>query len=107
MYPLIHRSIIVGVSAESEGDPIANLLAGIDDLVDHGTVWANTAGAVTMPARARRELGLRPEAHWRVFGSASLGMALVVCPSQDPADALANLLRGTSTFVGATSSHAV
>lgn len=46
-----------------------------------------------MPAQARKALGLPTNAHWHVFGSPELGVAIVLAPRQDPRKILEFLLR--------------
>src|ERR1700679_2567801 len=78
-------------SATSQASPAA-LIAALADLIDYGIAWANKAGAITIPAQAREELGLASTAHWRIFGSPALGIAVLVGPRRTASDALGFLL---------------
>lgn len=79
--------------AQTTSDAISLLVDALTELVDYGTAWANKAGAVTIPAPARDELGLTSPDHWRVFGSPALGVALVIGPRRSPRDSLEFMLR--------------
>jgi hypothetical protein len=48
-----------------------------------------------MPAQARKDLGLADGAHWRVFGSPDLAVAIVVGPHRSPRETLDFLLGGS------------
>ena len=74
-------------------EPARALIDALGALSDYGTAWANKAGAITMPSQARRDLRLPTLSHWRVFGSASLGVAVIVGPRQSPEESLEFLLR--------------
>ena len=78
----------------TRNEAIAELVAALPDLADYGTVTVNDGGGLTIPAAARRSLGLGTPAQWRVLGSPSLGLALVVGPRRSAAETLAFLLRG-------------
>ena len=82
-------------AAAPRGDPVG-LIAAVDDLIDYGTAWANKAGGITIPAQARGELGLTSVSHWRIFGSPSLGIAILVGPRRTASDSLGFLLGGES-----------
>ena len=62
---------------------------------DYGTVSPTRTGAMTMPIQAREQIGLPLDAPWRVFGSVSLELVVVVGPRRDPKDSLEFLLRET------------
>jgi hypothetical protein len=84
-----------GSEAAQAADAITLLAEALSELVDYGTAWANKAGAVTIPASARDELGLNSPDHWRVFGSPALGVALVIGPRRSPRESLEFLLRAS------------
>jgi hypothetical protein len=75
-----------------DDDTVEKLLAGLNDLRDFGTAWANKAGAITIPAPARAELGLPALAHWHVLGSPTLGVAMLIGPRRSATETLAFLL---------------
>lgn len=75
-----------------DGEAVRQLIAALPDLKDFGTAWVTKAGAVTIPANARAELGLSPLQHLHVLGSPSLGIAIVVGTRRNAADTLAFLL---------------
>jgi hypothetical protein len=74
-------------------------LDALEGLVDYGTAWANKAGAVTVPARAREALGLDSAADWHVFGAPPLGVAILVGPRRSARASLAAVL-GTEPASG-------
>jgi hypothetical protein len=71
---------------------IAAITATLSDLTDYGTASANKGGGLTMPAHARKELGLETPGHWRVLGSPELGIALVLGATRSPRETLEFLL---------------
>jgi hypothetical protein len=75
-----------------DNDAAGQLLAGLPDLKDFGSAWANKAGAVTIPALARGELGLPVLAHWHVLGSPTLGVAILIGPRRNATETLEFLL---------------
>lgn len=77
---------------KTRNEAIAELVAALPDLADFGTVTVNDGGGLTIPAAARRSLALETPAQWRVLGSPSLGLALVVGPRHSAAETLAFLL---------------
>jgi hypothetical protein len=77
---------------KTQDEAIAELIAAVPDLADYGTVTVNKGGGLTIPAAARRSLRLETPAQWRVLGSPSLGLALVVGPRRSAAETLAFLL---------------
>lgn len=77
---------------KTRNEAIAELIAALPDLADYGTVAVNVGGGLTIPAAARRALDLETPAQWRVLGSPSLGVALVVGPRRSAAETLEFLL---------------
>jgi hypothetical protein len=75
-----------------DDDAVGQLLAGLHDLKDFGTAWGNKAGAITIPAPARAELGLPALAHWHVLGSPTLGVAMLIGPRRTATETLEFLL---------------
>jgi len=89
-------------------DAVEQLLAGLPDLKDFGTAWANKAGAITIPAPARAELGLQVLAHWHVLGSPTLAVAILVGPRRNATETLEFLLNaGRDTDAAADAGEAV
>lgn len=82
----------IRTDTKTRNEAIAELLAALPDLADYGTVTVNDGGGLTIPAAARRSLALETPAQWRVLGSPSLGLALVVGPRHSAAETLAFLL---------------
>lgn len=64
-----------------------------DDLVFYGTVEPTSAYAVTLPVRARRELGLETRNPVFVFGSPSRKQMFLTAGPESAADLL-NLISG-------------
>jgi hypothetical protein len=77
---------------QQSDEPASALLDALEDLTDFGSAWANKAGGMTMPSQARTALGLPALSHWHVFGSPSLGIAVVIGPRRSAREALEFLL---------------
>lgn len=75
-----------------DDEAVQRLIAALPDLKDFGTVWVNKAGAITIPAPARAELGLGALDHLHVIGSPMLGVAIVVGPRRSARETLEFLL---------------
>lgn len=71
---------------------VDRLAEALHDLKDFGTAWASSAGGVTLPAGARKDLKLEPSAHWRVLGSPALGVAILIGARRNPTETLEFLL---------------
>lgn len=71
---------------------VDQLADALHDLKDFGTAWANSAGGVTLPAVARKDLKLEPSTNWHVLGSPALGVAILIGPRRKPSETLEFLL---------------